>query len=491
MAKPEGRRAASRRNFLRRSLGAAAGAVLGPAAIVSANVRSASAGDAPAAFDVRAHGAQSDGATLATAAIQKAIDACSAAGGGAVRFPPGTYLTGTLHLKSRVTLSLDQGATILGSTDLKDYPESVASVRSYTDKYVNRSLIAGDNLDRVAITGGGTIDGNGAAFRRKEYLTRPYVIRLVGCRDVLVEGVTLRNSPMWMQHYLACDRLTVRGITVNNHVSYNNDGLDIDGCREVRVAGCLLDSDDDALCLKSTLDRPCEDVVIADCRLASHCNAMKMGTESNGGFVNIEISKLTIASPTASKPMYGAQRGMGGLALEIVDGGRLDDVHISDVTITGVTAPIFLRLGNRARPIAAGAPKPGIGTFRNVTISSVKATGASAIGCAFAGLPGHPIENVTLTDVSMTFEGGGKKVDPARVPEKPDAYPESAMFGPLPAFGIYGRHLRGLTLRNVRLETASADERPPTVFDDVEGLTVADLPVRTTSHNDSLFWEWG
>ncbi|MCX5684815.1 MAG: glycoside hydrolase family 28 protein, partial [Planctomycetota bacterium] len=405
-----------------------------------------------------------------------AIDECAAAGGGRVCLPAGTFLSGTLHLKSRVTLALEAGCTLLGSPNLADYPENVPAVRSYTDNYVNRSLIAGEGLQRVAIVGQGTIDGNGGAFRFKDYLTRPYVIRLVGCSDVLVEGVTLRNSPMWMQHYMACDRVTIRGVTAFNHVSYNNDGLDIDGCRDVIISDCRLDSDDDALCLKSTLERPCENVAVTNCVLSSHCNAFKMGTESNGGFRNITFSNSVITSPVGSKTDYGRARGLAGIALEIVDGGRLENVAVSNIVIQGVTSPIFLRLGNRARPFAKGMAKPEVGTFRNVKLSHIVATGVSKTGCAVAGLPGHPIEDVSLADILLSFEGGGTSEEAARaVPENPEKYPDCTMFGDLPAYGFYVRHARGIRLTNVRLATEKPDLRPAIICDDVEGATLEAL----------------
>ena len=312
------------------------------------------------------HGAIGDGKTLSTAAIQKTIDTAASQGGGTVQFPPGRYLSGTLWMKSGVTLQLDAGATLLGSTDPKDYPEKLPKIRSYTDQYVRQALIAGEDLERIAICGRGTVNGQGAAFHWKEYRNRPYIIRFVNCRDVLTEGVTLQNSAMWMQHYLACDRVRLRGVRVFNHVSYNNDGLDIDACHDVCVSECMFDSDDDALCLKSTLDRACENVTVSNCVLSSHCNALKMGTESHGGFQNIAITNCTIRSPQHSQALSGRAAGMGGIALEIVNGGAMDRVTISNVAIQGVLVPVFVRLGNRARPFVPGRPKPPVGTLRNL-----------------------------------------------------------------------------------------------------------------------------
>jgi polygalacturonase len=419
--------------------------------------------------NVRDLGAVPDGKTLCTAAIQQAIDRCSESGGGTVNLPPGTWLSGTLFLKNNVTLYLEAGSTLLGSADPKDYPENIVKTRSYTDNYVKQSLIAGENVQNVAIRGRGTIDGQGAKFRFRDngYHRRPYLIRLVGCRDVLIEDVFLRNSAMWMQHYLACDRVRIRGIRVSNHVNANNDGIDIDGCHDVLVSDCIIDSDDDAICLKATSPRSNENVTVTNCVLSSLCNALKMGTESTGGCKNLTITNCAIHKPRPS------ERGIAGIALEIVDGGDLDRVTISNITIDGYLSPIFLRLGNRARPYTNGAPRRPVGTFRNVILSNIVATDASKIGCPIAGIPGHRIENVTLSNIRCQFEGGGTAADARRkIEEKEDAYPECAMFGKLPAYGLYCRHAKGLRLLNVQLAPSLPDGRPAMVFDDVEDVLV-------------------
>ncbi|MFB3787602.1 MAG: glycoside hydrolase family 28 protein [bacterium] len=430
-------------------------------------------------YSVKHYGASGDGKQMDTQAIQAAIGAAAEAGGGTVYFPAGTYLSATLFLKNRITLHLEAGATLLGSPDPAVYPETRPKIRSYTDNYVTQSLIYGEDLEDVAITGRGAIDGQGAAFQWKEYRRRPYIIRLISCRNVLIEGVTLRNSAMWMQHYLACENLTVRGISVFNHVTYNNDGIDVDGCRAVRIADCVFDSDDDALCLKSTTGRPTEDVTITNCVLSSHCNAFKMGTESNGGFTDITATNCVIRPPRYSRSTYGNQRGLAGIALEIVDGGALDRVSISHFTMQGISAPIFLRLGNRARPYEAGMPKPAIGSFQNVQISHITATGVSHIGCSITGLPEGKIKHVTLSDLDLEFEGGGTAEDARRdVPLKPEAYPESSMFGVLPAYGFYCRDVEGLTFRSITLRRASPDARPALVCGAVRDLVLEDVAVQ-------------
>jgi len=412
-------------------------------------------------YDVRDYGAKPDGKTLCTTSIQKAIDACSQSGGGTVYLPPGTFLSGTIYFKSGVTLKLAAGSTLLGSTDLKDYPPTVQAFRSYTDNYTDKSLIYGENVERIAITGRGTIDGQGASFEGP-YKVRPYMIRFIQCRDVTVKDVTIKDSPMWVQHFLACDDVRITGITVRSLVNHNNDGIDIDSCRRVVISDCNINSGDDAIVLKSTSARVCRDVAVSNCVLSSRCNALKMGTESNGGFQNIVITGCSI---------YDTR--LAGVALEIVDGGTMDRVVISNITMNKVGAPVFLRLGNRARPFKTDMETPGIGVMRNITISNIEATGANPTGCAISGLPEAAIENLTLSNVRMSFEGGGTKADAEReIPEKAADYPEYSMFGKLPAYGLYCRHVKGLKLFNVQLQSEKPDQRHAVVFGKVEDALV-------------------
>ncbi|HUT46218.1 MAG TPA: glycoside hydrolase family 28 protein [Sedimentisphaerales bacterium] len=415
-------------------------------------------------YDVRDYGAKPGGKTLCTTSIQKAIDACSQSGGGTVYLPPGAFLSGTIYFKTGVTLRLAAGCTLLGSTDLKDYPPTVQAFRSYTDNYTDKSLIYGENVERIAITGEGTIDGRGASFEGP-YKVRPYMIRFIQCRNVTVKDVTIKDSPMWVQHYLTCDDVRITGITVRSLVNHNNDGIDIDSCRRVVISNCNINSGDDAIVLKSTSARVCRDVAISNCVLSSRCNALKMGTESNGGFENIVITGCSI---------YDTR--LAGIALEIVDGGTMDRVVVSNITMNKVGAPLFIRLGNRARVFKKDMKKPAIGVMRNVTISNIEAAGANPTGCAISGLPEAKIENVTLNNLRLSFEGGGTNADAAReTPEKPADYPEYSMFGRLPAYGLYCRHVKGLKLLNVQLQLEKPDRRHAVVFEDVEDALIDGL----------------
>ena len=428
-------------------------------------------------YDIRDFGAKSGGKSLCTQAIQRTIDKCAGNGGGTVYLSAGTWLTGTVYLESHVTIWLDTGCTLLGSKDKGDYgrPHTLADTKDETFSYW--AILAGKNLRNIAIRGRGTIDGQGANFKYKGG-PRPKNIYLEDCRDVLIEGVRLRDAGSWMQHYRNCDRLTIRDIAVFNHVSYNNDGLNIDSCRDVIITGCAVDSDDDAIVLKSLSLKPCENIAISNCIISSHCNSIKMGTESGGGFQNITVTNCTLCSPRYSKVIYGRQRGLAGVALEIVDGGTLDRIAVSNITIKGVSVPIFMRLGNRARTYEKDQTKPGIGKFCNVVVSNIIATDCSPIGCSITGLPGHPIENISLSNINLGFEGGGTKDEASReIPEKPTSYPESTMFGTLPAYGFFCRHVKNLKFQNVKLKTFAPDHRHAIFFDDVEHSIIESLDV--------------
>jgi hypothetical protein len=439
-------------------------------------------GPAPGTIDVRAFGARGDGETFDTRAIRAAIAAAAERGGGIVHVPPGTYVTGTIALASNVTLHLDAGATLLGSPHAEDY-----QVRTDDGaRTVWHALVHADAVKHVAITGRGTIRGQGSdgdfkvtppKFREPR---RPVLLGFYRSRSVRVEGITLRDAPAWVQHYLDCENVTIDGITVYSHANYNNDMFDIDGCRDVRITNCTGDTGDDALTLKSTGVAICENITVANCVFSSHANAIKMGTESRGGFRNITITNCVIRPARAAEFYLGDRRGLAGIALEVVDGGVLERVTISNIAIEGTTSPIFLRLGDRSRKRNPPPGDDGLGTLRDVLIENVVATGASGIGCAMVGLPERPIEGIVLRNIAITFAGGGTADDARRdVPERRERYPECTMFGTLPAYALYCRHVKDLTLENVRVGCAGPDQRPALVCDDVAKLCIDSFDART------------
>jgi polygalacturonase len=414
--------------------------------------------------NVRDAGAKADGTTLDTESIQRAIDSTAEAGGGTVLFPPGVYLSGTLEMRSRVSLHLTHGAVLRGSPQLDHYPPRPSAFRSYTDNYTERCLIRGENLSNIGIEGAGTIDGQGASFSGA-YKLRPYLLRFIQCKGVTLHGVRLENSPMWVQHYLACDDVLLNGVTVRSRVNGNNDGIDIDSCQRVRISDCDISSGDDAICLKSTSARVCRDIVVSNCVVSSRCNAIKLGTETNGGFENVNISNCAL---------YDTR--LAGLALEIVDGGTLDNVVISGITMRGVQGPIFVRLGDRGRPFLEGDPKPPVGKLGGVLIQGVRATGAGRIGCSITGIPQAPVRRIALRDIAIEFEGGGTASDSSLdIPELPDAYPEYSMFKTLPAYALFCRHAEDVSIDGLSTSFRKDDYRPALRFDDVARLRLRDI----------------
>ena len=413
---------------------------------------------------------------LHTADIQNRIDQTHARGGGRVVLSAGEYVTGTLVLRSGVGLHLEQGARLLGSEDLADYPlRTEPPIRCHADKNGFRSLIYAEEAEDITLTGSGTIDGRGTAFPcgGNDRDGRPRLIQMIGCRGVRIEGLRLRNAGMWLQHYLGCEKLRISGLDAWNHGQPNNDFLDLEGCRDVRVSDCTSDTDDDGITLKSGCAQPCEDIVITNCVVRSHCNAIKLGTESNGGYRNIAISNCVIAPSQNPENLHGFPEGICGIALESVDGGDLNGVTISHITLRGTRSPLFIRLGHRARPFLAESSPPGVGRVRNISLSHIVGTGLGNVGCMVSGIVGHPIENLTLSDIRLEFTGGHLDVrDPGTVPEKEAEYPEATMFGNLPAWGFFFRHVRGISLQNVHLAVETPDARPEILFLDatrVEG----------------------
>jgi polygalacturonase len=443
-------------------------------------------------FNPLAYGAKGDGVTQDTKAIQSAIND-AAVKGGKVILPAGTYLTGTLFMKSYVTLEIAEGAVLLGSTNLNDYPDTIPSFQSYNDVFLTQSLIYGDNLTNIAITGRGVIDGQGSSFevttrvKPDRYKNRPYVIRFIECDNILIENITMRNSAMWMQQYLACEFLTVRGITVFNHANQNNDMIDIDGCKNVIISDCYGDTDDDALTFKSTSGRMNENITVTNCVLSSHVNAIKFGTESIGGFKNITISNIIIKPSAMEETIYGVSKGIGGIVLEIVDGGIMDGINISNIIIDGVQTPLFMRLGDRGRTIREGMERPSVGEMKNISISNVTASGASDIGSSIHGIPGHSLQNISLNNVSITYAGSGTAEDAIRrLPEKEDEYPESNMFGKHPAYGLYIRHAINISLNNIDLRFEETDLRPALTCENVDKLDINGFKGKTAKQTTSF-----
>ncbi|MDR3653388.1 MAG: glycosyl hydrolase family 28 protein [Paludibacter sp.] len=431
-------------------------------------------------FDVvKDFGAINTGLTITTQQLQKAIDSCSSRGPARLYFPNGIYLTGTLILKSGVHFELAEGAKILGSADEKDYQVIYPAYKNNTDPQVNKSLFYGENVDGISFTGKGIIDFNGT---NPIYLhtgnndpRRPFGIRIVSSKNIYVSGLLLLNSPQWLQHYLDCENLMVENINVFNHAHQNNDGIDIDGCRNVYMRNSRIDSDDDGICLKSNGPSACENVLIENCVASSHCNALKLGTESTGGFKNIIFRNCkAIQSVTGHHKINGIPTTQSAITLIITDGGQMENVWFDNIESTDCETPIFVTLGNRSRKYTPSAPKPAIGSIRNILISNIKATGAGPKASSITGLNNtYQVYNVILKniDIKLTHPGNAKDKDVDMVQilqERKPSYPSSDAFGNLPSYGLYCKYINGLQLDHVEFKLQCTDPRQAIIIEDCD-----------------------
>ena len=465
---------------------------------------------AKAWFNVRDFGAAGDGKTLDSPAIDRAIDAAAQAGGGTVLVPAGTYLSGSIHLQSNIHLLIDAGATILGAPqEMNAYDETEAyKLGGYQDGghcYFHNSLIWGENLTNVFISGNGTIHGGGLVREDKildkmvgfDHFNPPVTnaappvrlgnkaVALKLCRNVLIRDVTILHGGHFAILVTGCDNLTVDNVTMDT----DRDGIDIDCCRNTMVSNCRINSpNDDGLCPKSTHAlgeaRVTENLTIVNCQVSGfaegtlmdgtmkpskgRCGRIKFGTESSGGFRNCTVANCTF-------------RSCRGLALEEVDGGIMEDITINNLTMVDVPDyAIYLTTGKRNRT-------PGVTTtsrMKNILISNVIADGVGKMsGIQIMGLPDQPVEGIRLQNIRLISNGGGTEKDAAIKPrELGTGYPEPGKIGTLPAYGIFARHVRDLELANIHVSFKTNELRPAAVFNDVQGLEIDDLKAQVAAN---------
>ncbi len=442
-------------------------------------------------FNILDFGATSDTGKLSTSAINKAVEACFKAGGGRVIIPPGNFKSGSITLKDNVALFLERGAVLYASTDHRDFPrQKQPAYRSQKDPGGWYALIYAEGASNIGICGFGTINGQGAKQVPRPVLPgavnedrdgRPRNILFISCRKISVQDITMESSGMWNQHYLNCENLIINNIRVYNHSNRNNDGIDIDGCRHVILSNSIMDSDDDGITLKSTGAAPSEDVAITNCIVSSFCAAIKCGTESTGGFKNILISNCIVRpSVCPTEPVFRTPRiGQVGIALEIVDGGIMDGITVSNIIIEGTACPVYVRLGNRARKHTDEAPEPPRGKMRNIFLSDINVYNAGNYSSSITGIPGSPIENITLNNIRIINHGDLKPgeyiSDASKVPELEKEYPAPDRWKNLPSSGFFIRHVNDISLHNVTLRSQITDPRVPVIADDVDNLYISNL----------------
>jgi polygalacturonase len=445
--------------------------------------------------------------------INRAIEAAAAAGGGTVHFAPGTYISGSIHLRSNITLQFERGATLEASADAAAYdaaePNPSDKFQDFGHSHWHNSLIWGENLENIAIVGGGLIIGKGLV--REKGGAGDKAIALKQCHNVTLRDFSILNGGHFGILATAVDNLTIDNLTIDT----NRDGIDIDSCRNVHISNTSVNSpNDDAITLKGThalgYARSTENVTISNCLVSGYdigslldatyrrtltsapdrdgpTGRIKIGTESEGDFRNITISNV----------VFDRSRG---LALESVDGSHIEDIAVSNITMREVSnAPFFFRIGSRMR-----APEGAqIGVIRRVNISNVVVFGADPrYASIIGGIPGHPVEDVKLSNIRIVARGGltldqaAKQPpdlvntfffratggvpprEPFATPEREKEYPEPSMFGILPAWGFFIRHASGVELNGIDLSTLREDGRPAFVLDDVAGSTFENIKAR-------------
>lgn len=446
-------------------------------------------------FDVRKYDAKADGKNLDHIAINKAITACNAKGGGTVVLKAGNYLCGSIRLKSNVHLYLDAGARIIGApSELNAYdPAEIFPDTAYQDgghTYFHNSLIWGEGLHDVSITGRGMIDGGGLTSKDKEHLGNPTggsigtgdkAIALKLCRNVLIRDITIFHGGHFAILATGCDLMTIDNLTIDT----NRDGIDVDCCTNTVISNCRINCpNDDAICPKSSyaLNRKqtTENLIITNCEVSGFKEGtlldgrripakagwsngrIKFGTESNGGFRNCLVSNCIFTNSN-------------GLALEQVDGGVMDNIIISNIIMRDISHyPIYITLGRRNR---GPSQTTSMGTVKNISISNIIVYNADSLsGIQITGTPGYYVENVKLRDIHITYKGGGTREQGERqFPELERGYPEPFLLGINPAYGIFIRHVKGLELRNISFETLKPDQRPVMICEDVLGLQIDNL----------------
>ncbi len=411
----------------------------------------------------------------ATEAIQKAVDA-AAEKGGTVLLDGGDYVSGTIVLHSNVRLMVAEGSRLLASTDLADYPEHVAKRLTVQDTNMgmNQSLIFAEGCENICICGGGELNGQGtrANFPGDETCTgtpgRPFLMRIIDCKNVHVHDITLRSAACWMENYLNCDRVLLERVTVRNQTNYNNDGIDIDGCRDVIVRHCDIESGDDACCFKGASQRPTERVLIENNRLYSCCNAVKVGTDTQGDFRDVLVRSCQIGGVEFDPSGLKHRCSDSGVSLEMVDGGTLENFLIENVTIDRAWSPFFLRLEDRGR-VKPGDPKPEAGNLRRIAVAHVRGGDNGPRGSYMIGIPEKAIEDVLFYDVRLEQHASEKPVlDENTIDEMRGIYPDAHMIddmGDAPARGLWARHVHGLSLAGYDILPDKKDPRPYLVAD--------------------------
>lgn len=434
-----------------------------------------------------AYGALADGTSNNTTALQAAIDACAARGGGTVVLGQGTYLSGSLRLKNGVGLRILPNATLKAVADTSRIAKFQCPIPSRLDVVPWKAFIYAEGQQNIRLDGGGTLDASGGAPCFLDGVenspNRHYGLFVANCQNVVVQDLRMVASAFWMQRYFHCQNVRLHRLWVYNHANKNNDGIDIDSSQEVVVSDCVVDSSDDGIVVKANGSRPARNIVIANCIVATHASAIKLGTGSVGGFENIVVTNMVIrpsAAPHMIHPL-GVWGGLTGVDIIATDGGALRQVLLANIAMEGVENPIHIRLGNRLSGHVARQGYGGDGDGRqgvkagpggvvptaklvleDVAITNLTARDTGPYPAIVAGLPGSPARRVTLRDITIACARPGSAADLATPPQwRADGYPGRGMYGTcLPAYGLATYHTQGLVVKNFKAIPAQGEPRP-------------------------------
>lgn len=440
----------------------------------------ANAARAAAPFNILSYGADVTGRNWSTVAVQKAIDACTAAGGGIVLFPPGRYRLGMVSLKNNVTLQFEKESFVDGPRLYSEYTPLKFLFRA---AYVTNVVIRGP----VIINGQGSnywnvVPNPTTWYSRRQSVPVP-LVQFRSCSNVVVDGITIVNSPSWALSPYSSTNVTIRNVTIiNDFYGPNTDGINVCQSKDVLITGCRVTTGDDPIAIKNmeplAVDNYTSNVTITNCDLATPSYALKIGTESRVGVV-----ENIIYTDCRTRPHRADLGKHSGIALQSMDGGILRNVRVTRVTSEGTRSPVFIRLGNRGDGQTNSPPIPG--RIENVLIEDVTVTGVSTnreFGIQIHGLPSMSVSNIVLRNIRIVPRGdvryshlGVSSIDQLVVPEKEADYPSVDMFGWIPAFGVYCRHAQQVTLQNLELLPQNPDVRPAITFDDVSSLQVSNV----------------
>lgn len=440
-----------------------------------------------ARFDIRRYGAVGDGKTVNTAAIQQAIDACSAAGGGRVVFDGGRYVTGTIYLKSNVILTIEVGSALLGSPVIADYTTDTHRNMYAGEPHMDRCLIFARDAENIGLEGRGTIDGQGKSFPNAgdTRRNRPMMIRFLRCRNIVVRDLFLSAPAAWTTAFLYCSDIVVDGVRIVSRANVNGDGLDFDGCQNVVVSNSTFDNSDDSICLQGSLvEYPTRNIVITNCVMTSRWAAIRIGLLSHGDFQDITVSNCVFHDMTGE-----------ALKIQMTEGGRMENLLFSNIIMRNVPRPVFITFNSFPMRIDSPREPRPLQSLRNLVFSdmriesTIKVNGPQHSFIFITGLPGHPVENVSFNNIHFTAPGTGTKehADKRVIAEFTNVRPESREIAPaLPSYGFYAHHVKGLVVNNMTLEAATPDARPALICDDVENVRLSGLRVSGMEGIDHL-----